>query len=127
MFDNIIKLFLKIILSLSLILINVLFLLNILLNDKPAYSKNIQVETNLAFKYCDAKERNLFKGLENERVLKYEYFFNSIKKEKINQLDNNLSNFVSEVENICMVKLDKKELGEFKLLLRYPINTKKPK
>ena len=33
---------------------------------------------NLAKKYCDSLEKNLFKGLDKESTLKYEYFFSSI-------------------------------------------------
>ena len=33
---------------------------------------------HLAKKYCDSLEKNLFKGLDKESTLKYEYFFSSI-------------------------------------------------
>ena len=33
---------------------------------------------DLAKKYCDSLEKNLFKGLDKESTLKYEYFFSSI-------------------------------------------------
>ena len=41
------------------------------------YEKKI-ANNHLAKKYCDSLEKNLFKGLDKESTLKYEYFFSSI-------------------------------------------------
>ena len=64
-----------------------------LINSLPVFGE-INTEKkiandHLAKKYCDSLEKNLFKGLDKESILKYEYFFSSIpdnyiKKMKIN-------------------------------------------
>ena len=111
------KLFLKIENSFRLILINILFLSVIFLYTEPAFSKITNIEKNLAYKYCDSIERNLFKGLDNERILKYEYFFNHINKEIKSEEKENLQDLVSDVEKICYYKLKAEELEDFKKLL----------
>ena len=40
-------------------------------NNKP--------EEELAIKYCDAINKNIFNGLDKEVLLKYEYYFSSLK------------------------------------------------
>ncbi len=42
------------------------------------YTEKKIANNNLAKKYCDSLEKNLFKGLDKESTLKYEYFFSSI-------------------------------------------------
>ena len=100
----------------KLILINILFISILFLNSESGFSMNINNEKNLALRYCDSKEKNLFKGLDNERLLKYEYFFNSINAEAINEIEG-LNNFVSEVEKNCSYKLNIKEQNEMNELL----------
>lgn len=117
------KVFLKIASSYNLILINVFIILILFLYGEYAYSKVTQVEINLALKYCDSIEKNMFKGLENERILKYEYFFNSINKEEINEEEINeeeriLSNITSKVETICSYKLNNEDKEDFRKFLR---------
>tara|TARA_Y100001933_G_scaffold212633_1_gene217816 strand:+ start:18 stop:392 length:375 start_codon:yes stop_codon:yes gene_type:complete len=114
---NFIKLLLEIISSLKLILINTLFFSIIFLNNQSVFSDVIRIERNLALKYCDSIESNLFEGLDNERILKYEYFFNSVEREAINEESVNIKNFASEVEYICSYRLDNEELSDFQLLL----------
>jgi len=53
-----------------------------LINSVPIFGE-IYIEKkiinyHLAEKYCDSLEKNLFKGLDNESTLKYEYFFSDI-------------------------------------------------
>ena len=112
------KLFLKIESSLKLILIIILFLQILFLYNKPALSKDIKIERNLAYKYCNSLDRNLFKGLDNERILKYEYFFSDIKKQEIYEIEKNSSNFYSEIEDICSYKLKNEEKQDIENLLK---------
>ena len=106
------KLFLKILSSLELILIIIVFVLILFLFSESAFSKVTSIEKNLAYKYCDSLEKNLFKGLDNEKILKYEYFFNSINIEAINGDLEKLSNFPKEVEVICSYKLSNEEKND---------------
>ena len=80
----------------------------------PVFSIDTNAERNLAYKYCKSIESNMFKGLDDERILKYEYFFNSVNKENTNKVSEILENFTSEVENICSYKLNSEERDEFR-------------
>ena len=114
------KLFFKVASLYKLIVINILFIAILLLFSESGFSNDIIKEKNLAYKYCKSVESNMFKGLDNEKILKNEYFFNSINKEEINDEIINLSNFSSEVENICSYKLNDEEKEDFrKELKRY--------
>ena len=112
------KLFLKIKSSLKLILIIILFTQILFLYNEPVLSKDTKIERNLAYKYCNSVERNLFKGLDNERILKYEYFFSDIKKQEIYEIEKNSSNFYSEIEDICSYKLKNEEKQDIENLLK---------
>jgi len=112
------KLFLKIVSSLELILIIIVFVSILFLFSESAFSKVTSIEKNLAYKYCDSLEKNLFKGLDNEKILKYEYFFNSINIEAINGDLEKLSNFPTEVEIICSYKLSNEEKNDIKNLYK---------
>ena len=108
------KLFLKIASIFKLIVINILFITILFLFSESAISSNTDVERNLAYKYCKSIESNMFKGLDNERILRNEYFFNSIKKEDISEVRENIANFTSEVENTCSYKLGMEEKEDFR-------------
>ena len=112
------KLFLKIVSSLELILIIIVFVSILFLFSESAFSKVTSIEKNLAYKYCDSLEKNLFKGLDNEKILKYEYFFNSINIEAINGDLEKLSNFPTEVEVICSYKLSNEEKNDINNLFK---------
>ena len=111
------KLFLKLVASFALVLINILFV-SIFLYSESAFSINSDIERNLAYKFCDSKEKNLFKGLDNEKILKYEYFFNSINKEAIYEELEKLTKFPSEVETMCSYKLSNEELENLKKMVK---------
>ena len=113
MFYKINKLFFKISSQFKLILIKILFFSIFFLNSEPAFSKVTNFERDLAYKYCKSIESNMFKGLDNERILKYEYFFNSIKMKEIKE-ETDIVNFTSEVEDICSYKLNIEEKEDFK-------------
>tara|TARA_B100000900_G_scaffold353303_1_gene321392 strand:+ start:57 stop:431 length:375 start_codon:yes stop_codon:yes gene_type:complete len=102
-------LFLKIASLYKFIVINILFIAILILYSLPAFSNETNTESNLAYKYCKSIESNMFKGLEDERILKYEYFFNSVNKEITNEESDIFNNFTSEVEKICSYKLNSEE------------------
>ena len=112
------KLFLKIASSFQLIFINIVFISILFLYSKSAYSKITNLERNLAYRYCDSIEKNLFKGLDNERILKYEYFFSDIKKQEIYEIEKSTSSFYSEIEDICSYKLKNEEKQDIENLLK---------
>ena len=93
---------------------NLLFIAILILFSIPAFSNDTNTERNLAYKYCKSIESNMFKGLDNERILRYEYFFNSFKKEDISEIRENIANFTSEVENTCSYKLGMEEKEDFR-------------
>ena len=111
---KIIKLFLKISSLHIYIVKNILFIAILILFSLPAFSNDTNIERSLAFKYCKSIESSMFKGLDGERILKYEYFFNSVNKENTNKVAEVLKNFTSEVENICSHKLNSEEEEDFR-------------
>ena len=120
------KLFLKITSSFELILISIVFISILFLCSETAFSKVTNIEKNLVYKYCDSLEKNLFKGLDNESILKYEYFFNSINAENINEVIESLTDFPSEVETICSHKLSFEEKEDmYKLMKKFYLSNKK--
>ena len=112
------KLFLKLTSLYKFIVINILFIAILLLFSVPAFSTNTNSERNLAYKYCKSIESNMFKGLDDERILKYEYFFNSVSIENKNNIVEILDNFASEVENTCSYKLNSEEKEDFRKELK---------
>ena len=114
------KLYLKISSLYKFIVTNILLIGIFNLSSVPVFSNDINTEINLAYKYCKSIESNMFKGLDDERILKYEYFFNSIKKEDPNEVEEILNNFTSEVKSICSYNLNDDEIGDFrKELMKY--------
>ena len=92
----------------------------VLYTYEPSYSENISFEYNLALKYCDSLERKLFEGLDNEKTLKYSYFFNSLNEKELKNKFKYLNLFETEVEKKCKHKLTKQEIEELnKLLVMY--------
>tara|TARA_B100000212_G_scaffold285175_1_gene225618 strand:+ start:59 stop:442 length:384 start_codon:yes stop_codon:yes gene_type:complete len=118
MFFKINKLFLKIKSLFKFIVVNTLFIAILILFSVPAFSNNTNTARNLAYKYCKSIESNMFKGLDDERILKYEYFFNSVNKENKNEIEEILNNFTSEVEKICSYKLNIEEKQDFQNQLK---------
>ena len=108
-----IKLFLNLQSLYRFLVTNIFFIGILIILSVPAFSNNNNTERNLAYKYCKSIESNMFKGLDDERILKYEYFFNSVNKEKINEDMETLKNFTSEVEKICSYKLNIEEKEDF--------------
>ena len=110
---KLIKLFLNLQSLYRFLVMNILFIGILILLSVPAFSSDNNTERNLAYKYCKSIESNMFKGLDDERILKYEYFFNSVNKENINEGIEILKNFTSEVEKTCSYKLNSEEKEDF--------------
>ena len=77
------------------------------------YTEKKIANNHLAKKYCDSLEKNLFKGLDKESTLKYEYFFSSIPDNYIKE-DKFLEIFKSDVKSICSYDFSKSNEKEFK-------------
>tara|TARA_Y100001968_G_scaffold315185_1_gene341502 strand:+ start:245 stop:673 length:429 start_codon:yes stop_codon:yes gene_type:complete len=95
---------------------------------------NINVEkkitnNHLAKKYCDSLEKNLFKGLEKESTLKYEYFFSAMPDDFIKDKNKFLEIFKSDVKSICSYDISQSNEKEFKSFLKnyFKIKSSTPK
>ena len=105
---------------------NILFLAILILYSVPGFSNDTNIERNLAYKYCKSIESNMFKGLDDERILKYEYFFNSINFKAINEELEKSENFATDVEAICSYKLSIEEKEDInKLIKKFYLSNKK--
>ena len=105
------------------------FILKInLLNAQPIfgdiYSKKKIANNHLAKKYCDSLEKNLFKGLDKESILKYKYFFSSIPDNYIKDENKFLEIFKSDVKSICSYDISKSNEKEFKSFLNNYFKTR---
>ena len=78
----------------------------------------------LAKKYCDAFEKNIFKGLDKESILKYEYFFSSLPEDYIKEEDKFLETFKSDVKMICSYDIGKSNEKELKSFLENYFKTR---
>ena len=78
----------------------------------------------LALKYCDSLKKNLFKGLDKEETLKYEYFFSSIPDNYIKDENKFLEIFKSDVKSICSYDFSKSNEKEFKSFLNNYFKTR---
>ena len=88
------------------------------------YSNNKIDNIQLAKKYCDSLEKNLFKGLDKESTLKYEYFFSSIPDNYIKDEDKFIEIFKSEVQSICSYEISQSNEKEFKSFLKNYFKTR---
>ena len=107
--------FLKILLYLMISIF--IFLYNSKIIYSNDFNKNINnlktPEEELATKYCDAINKNIFNGLNKEESLKYEYYFSSLKKNS--RKDHNLfyKDFKLKVLKKCSYKLTEEDEEEF--------------
>ena len=69
-------------------------------------------------------QKNLFKGLDKESILKYEYFFSSIPEDYIKDEDKFLETFKSDVKIICSYDIAKSNEKEFKYFLNNYFKTR---
>ena len=87
--------------------------------------KEKKIDNNqLAFKYCDSLKKNLFKGLDKEATLKYEYFFSSIPDNYIKDENKFLEIFISDVKSTCSYDFSKSNEKEFKSFLNNYFKTR---
>ena len=92
-----------------------------LCNSKIIFSNNLNMNINnlntpeeeLAIKYCDAINKKIFKGLNKEASLKYEYYFSSFKKPSTKDHKLFLKIFKLKVMKNCSYKLNKVDEQEF--------------
>tara|TARA_B100000212_G_C26974389_1_gene363907 strand:- start:26 stop:418 length:393 start_codon:yes stop_codon:yes gene_type:complete len=70
-------------------------------------------EEELAIKYCDAINKNIFNGLNKEELLKYEYFFSSLKIRKLQNPETFYINFKLNVKKNCFYRLNEYDKEEF--------------
>ena len=92
-------------------------LINVLPIFGEIYTEKKIANNQLAQKYCDSLEKNLFKGLDKESTLKYEYFFSSIPDNYIKDENKFLEIFKSYVKSICSYEISKSYEKEFKSFL----------
>ena len=107
--------FLKILLYLMISIF--IFLYNSKIIYSNDFNKNINnlktPEEELATKYCDAINKNIFNGLNKEESLKYEYYFSSLKKNSRKDHKLFLKDFKLKVMNNCSYKLTEVDIKEF--------------
>ena len=89
------------------------------------YTEKKIANNHLAKKYCDSLEKNLFRGLDKESTLKYEYFFSSIPDNYLKDENKFLEIFKSDVTSICSYDFSKSnEKKEFKSFLNNYFKTR---
>ena len=99
-----------------------------LINNHPVsgeiYKEKKIANNQLAIKYCDSLKKNLFKGLDKEATLKYEYFFSSIPNNYIKDENKFLEIFKSDVKSICSYDISQSNEKEFKSFLKNYFKTR---
>ena len=105
------------------------FILKInLINALPVfgeiYTEKKIANNHLAKKYCDSLEKNLFKGLDKELTLKYEYLFSAMPNDFIKDENKFLEIFKSDVKSICSYNISQSNEKEFKSFLKNYLKTK---
>ena len=88
------------------------------------YLKEKIANNQLAEKYCDSLKKNLFKGLDKESILKYEYFFSSIPDDLIKDENKFLEIFKSDVKSTCAYEISESNEKEFKSFLKNYFKTR---
>ena len=88
------------------------------------YKEKKIANNQLAIKYCDSLKKNLFKGLDKEETLKYEYFFSSLPYDSIKDENKFLEIFISDVKSICSYDFSKSNEKEFKSFLKNYFKTR---
>ncbi len=80
-------------------------------------NKNLKIlispEEKLAIKYCDSIKKDIFNGLNKEELLKYEYYFSSLKIPNNKNPEVFFNNFNLNVKTKCTYELTKKDKQEF--------------
>ena len=88
------------------------------------YIEKKVANNQLAINYCDSIKKNIFKGLDKESTLKYEYFFSAMPSDFIKDEDKFLEIFKSDVKSICSYEISKSNEKEFKSFLKNYFKTR---
>ena len=111
----------------SLFLLGLILAINIT-NGLPVsgeiYKEKKIANNQLAIKYCDSLKKNLFKGLDKEETLKYEYFFSSLPYDSIKDENKFLEIFISDVKSICSYDFSESSEKELKSFLKIYFKTR---
>ena len=91
---------------------------NVLPASGEIYKEKKIANYQLAFKYCDSLNKNLFKGLDKEATLKYEYFFSSLPYDSIKDENKFLEIIKSDIRSICSNNISQSNEKEFKSFLK---------
>ena len=105
------------------LVINFIFLKTLAIFAITYPQKDI-TSNQLAEKECDSLGKNLFTGLDNESILKYEYFFSAIPENSIKDKNNFLKELKSDFQYICSYEISKSNEKELNLVLKYYFKTK---
>ncbi len=108
------------------ILTLIILILILISTSKIVFSKElnkniknlITPEEELALKYCDAINKNIFIGLDNEALLKYEYYFSSIKSPEVTDPRKFFKIFELNLNKNCSYKLSGTEQNEIFLFIK---------
>ena len=106
----------------SIFLIGLMIIIN-LTNGPSSFGETYTEKNQLAIKYCDSLKKNLFKGLDKEATLKYEYFFSSLPYDSIKDENKFLKIFKSDVKSICSHEISESNEKEFKSFLKIYFKT----
>ena len=83
-------------------------------NDLNMNINNLNTsEEQIAIRYCDAINKKIFKGLNKEASLKYEYYFSSFKKPSTKDHKLFLKIFKLKVMKNCSYKFTEEDNKEF--------------
>ena len=111
----------------SLFLLGLILAINIT-NCLPVsgeiYKEKKIANNQLAIKYCDSLKKNLFKGLDKEATLKYEYFFSSLPYDSIKDENKFLTILKSDVKSICSYDFSESNEKEIKSFLKIYFKTR---
>ena len=114
------KIILYLMISIFIFLCNSKIIFSNDLNNNINYINSSEEE--LATKYCDAINKKLFDGLNNEESLKYEYYFSSLKKVKRKDYKLFFKDFKLKVMKKCSYKLSEVDDKEFKKYIKKFLN-----
>ena len=111
--------------SLFLIVLTVnINLINIPPSFGEIYPEKKIANNQLAINYCDSLKKNLFKGLDKESTLKYEYFFSAMPDDFIKDENKFVEIFKSDVKAICSYDISQSNEDEFTSFLKNYFKTK---
>ena len=107
--------------NLLIYVVIVVFIFNFSLPEALASEKELLLSKSqliiadkYAEKFCNAKEDNFFKGLDNERTLKYSYFkYMGFQNREINSRDM-YNTLIQQIKERCHLNKDEeREINEF--------------